>query len=522
MAVTIDTQRTGFYMELSKELQEQYLGLKRNKFLPMVDNLYFTVSVGGDSAEVDTNHGICSLVEELVQKKAEMMIERKPIDFAYGLTVTPKVYGQYAYCITEVDLYDIFFCKRLPNNDTPRIVVQLRAFGLWTRGMDSIIMDAYNRLEALLADYHCTIVKCGENRIDYCYHTNAISSPSKIFSDVKGRVKYLDSNLDKHTTVGRRERVKDGTILHKDYVCFGSVNSKKVRARIYDKVKEVVEVGYKSFFFKIWRENGLISYYDNWCMEYAFPHRNMDYLYKAAVAFYVQYGADGAYRRQCEKSLANENTTLVDFKRLAESYMPKITVILNIEYETKRKYYYYSDGFIDSLKLERRHIPKPLERIYKIYDYREIFIESLTKDTLSFHKGKGANGELQYVAWWQRLRNTKIDGIKLDEKLLRDYSCAMDKAAVVRRGVLAVASSAVYDDSLETGFIEDISDFLSNITDNQAHEMGRNFALVDLNACVVVDDTDLPKEMLAGYRIAKTKKDKQLKNRKKRRDNPSS
>ncbi|MCL2413543.1 MAG: hypothetical protein FWC98_05350 [Bacteroidales bacterium] len=58
----------------------------------------------------------------------------------------------------------------------------------------------------------------------------------------------------------------------------------------------------------------------------------------------------------------------------------------------------------------------------------------------------GHSREPNYLAWWERLRNVKLDGIKTDEKLLRDYTFHMDKKAVQKRAIAAVASSAVYDD----------------------------------------------------------------------------
>ena len=180
-----------------------------------------------------------------------------------------------------------------------------------------------------------------------------------------------------------------------------------------------------------------------------------------------------------------------------------------IEYETKRKFYYYSDGFIDGFKNIPREIPKPLDRLYKILDNRSIFLDYLTSKTLSFCKGK--DEDVQYQAWWHRLRNTKLDGVKVDEKLLRDYSCQMDKKCVQKRAINAVASSAVYDNKVDSGFIEDLSDFLADVSDNAAHKMGRLLFVDDVGEVA----EELYGNLLCDYLTIKAKKEVQLKNRKK-------
>ena len=514
MSIMITTQRTGFCNELTKELQEMYFGLSQSKFLPAIDNLYFSLFVVDDSKALSSDSPLLSLLKHLEDKKDEVLRKHEPVDFAHGLLSTLKSYSFYRFCLSEPDLYDIFICSTLPNDDTPRIVVQLRALGLWTRSVEDMLADAYKRVAALLDDYGCTIERCRESRIDYCYHTNAISSPNKIFKETAGRIKFLRTKLKQATLTADLEHVKDGTILHKDYICFGRKDSNNVRARVYDKVKEVMEMGYKDFFFKVWHDNGLISYYDKWCMEYAFPYKNTDYLAKARLAFYVDHGADPQRRKFYTAALENKNTTLADFKALADEWMPKTTAIINIEYETKRKFYYYSDDFIEGFKHIKRSIPQPMERIYKILDNKTVFLDYLTSKTLAFHNGKDESGNIKYQPWWKRLRKTKLGGIKADEKLLRDYSYNMDKRVVQKRAISAVASSAVYDDKVDTGFIEDLSDFLSGISDNAAQRMGR---LLFVDADGEVAD-ELYGQLLKDYSTIKAKKEVMLRNRKKRKE----
>ena len=80
-----------------------------------------------------------------------------------------------------------------------------------------------------------------------------------------------------------------------DYLALGK-RSQKVFIRIYLKSKEVVEKGYKPWFFKVWLFNGLINRYDLYCYEYAF----LKHSWKA-----LDYGACSITR-----NLVDRNTML--------------------------------------------------------------------------------------------------------------------------------------------------------------------------------------------------------------------
>lgn len=498
--------------------------MKQKKVLPQIDNLYYSVFIAGDTkgdvyddnAYSSTLWNLNPLFTQMTEAKKRANETNEPVSFSHGLNLDLKSYKRYNMCLSQTDLYDIFFIQSLPNEETPRIVVQLRALGLWTRGVDNILIESYQKVEELLRAYGLKIEKCRENRIDYCYHTNIISSPNKAFKEIGGKMKNLHTNLKDFYLHGDIEHAADGTIVHKDYVCFGSKKSNSVRARVYDKVKEVIEMGYKSFFFELWREKGLISFYDQFCMEYAFLHKNMDYLSKARLEFYVQFGSDEARIKQYEKELENPNNSLVDFKRIADEFMPKTTAVINIEYETKRKFYYYSDDFIENLKIDwtrEETVPAPLKRIYRILDNKQIFHNHLVSKTLSFYKGAFADEKTDWLPWWARIVNVKLDGVETDEKLLRKYSQKMDKQAVQKRAIIAVASAAVYDDKTDTGFVEDMSDFLADISDNDVHKMGLRF--INKKGEEI---HDVYGKLVKGYLIIKAKKEIQLKNRKKKRE----
>ena len=471
MGIRVDIKRTDFYNELSEEKQKQFFSATSHKFLPAIDNIYYSVSIKND---YNGNIHLKPYFERLDEIKLTCTEERRPYPIGNGLLVDLLSYSIYKYCITNPDLYDIFLSNYLPNESTPRIVVQIRAYGLWVHGAEKMIADSYNSVVNLLSEVGLEVNSVKENRLDFCYHTNAILKPERAFSDRNMGTK-LNTTMKKWRQEGRIQSGDNGLILQKDYIIFGNRTSNNVVARIYNKALEVIEMGYKGFFFEIWHKNGLISEYDKYCFEKALLNGNYNYIHKAKLEFYIEHGANEMVKREFRLTVADENLTYEDAEKLAASYMPEVTTVLNIEYETKRKFYYYSDEFIDSVLLmdmakERGGVPVPLRRLYKIIDNRGVFLDYLTSVTLSFKRADG-----RYAAWWERLRKTRLDGLKVDIKLVRDYSSELDEEIARKRFVNTVVTNAVYAGNTQTGFVEDITDLLSSINDNEVLKLRINY-----------------------------------------------
>ncbi|GHV42089.1 hypothetical protein FACS189490_10290 [Clostridia bacterium] len=272
----------------------------------------------------------------------------------------------------------------------------------------------------------------------------------------------------------------------------------------YDKLDEKLKekLPYMVYVDTIGKFKDTASYYDN-------PEKLAEVMEKGRLMFYIEYGADERVKKEFELSLKDENMTLAQYKALADAYVPQVTTIVNIEYETKRKFYYYSDNFIEAFKMSpREKVPKPLERLFKILDNRSVFLDYLTSKSLCFFKRPKSNAdaaanaadeddtdnEREYLSWWKRLRNTKQPGFDADTKLLRDYSHKMDTHIIKAKAINAIASSAVYADNLDTDFTEDLSDFLADLNDN-SKEKG---------------------ELLQFYAFRKSAKNKTVKNRKRK------
>ncbi|MBR1735410.1 MAG: hypothetical protein IJ736_00130 [Firmicutes bacterium] len=449
--------------------------MKRNKFLPCIDNVYYTCFLKNDWND---NKKIEPLIVELGEQRKIVQVKHENIDFFHGLQLTPYGFNVYKYCLSEPELFDIFIIDYLPNIDTPRVLVQLRAYGLWVYGVEQMIIQSFEKVQDLFmdfvddVDYFSEIDKCRENRIDYCFHTNAIKNPYKEFSDSKleGHLKTI---FDNYGIVGHVEKSNEAdkqVKLIKDYVSFGRRSANNVFVRIYNKGLEVCQLAYKSFFFEVWKHQGLINAFDKYCYEYAYEKKDYDFIHKARLQFYIHYGTDPKVKKEFQAELDKDLPPL-DYKVIADKYLPEVTTVINVEFETKRRFYYYSDDFIDSHLKTKTEAPHQLRRIFKIIDNRGLFLDYLTSKTLSF---VGTNGE--YCDWWQRLRTTKLDTIKNNDKLLRNYSKELDRNIVLKRAVNAVATSALYSGLENFDLAADVTDLMSNINDNTIQSYRKNKA----------------------------------------------
>ncbi|MCL2190347.1 MAG: hypothetical protein FWB87_16465 [Defluviitaleaceae bacterium] len=493
MGINKTVQRTGYFNELSPDDRNNYLGIKEKKFMHTEDNIYYSVFIKGDGLD-STMQKLQPLLDELCDLKEKAQELKQPMPFKYGLQVMPIAIRTYTLRLSEPDLYDIFFIPSdLPNIETNRIQIQLRAEGLWTRKNRATLKKAYIVAEALLAEYGLEIARTQENRIDFCYHTNIKPSVDKIF-ERDGDARYIKARLGNGRAEFNLIKTGKGTNLDFYYYTFGSPKSNNWSIKFYDKVKEVIEVGYKSFFFMMWYEGGLISLYDKWCYEYAFMHKNTRYLGKARLAFYKEYGTNPCRIKKYTEALDNINMTLEEYTQLANEFMPLNTPVINIEFQTMREFYRRSDEFINKLQTQTKDYPPKLKRLYQVLDNRDIFLQYLHGEGFAFVKGENEDGTPNYLSWWERLRNTKVGGIKADEKLLRDYAYNMDKNLVVKQGLQKVITFAVHEDRMDTDLYDDCRHWLEYLTDNQIYEMDKQF------------------------RQYKVKQERRIKNRKKRRE----
>ena len=169
---------------------------------------------------------------------------------------------------------------------------------LWIYGVNHAFEKSYEYVQSLAKKFGLSIAYAQENRIDYCWHSNYLSNPEQFFSlenFYKMRVDRFPDALTHTEKVGSDD-------YEIDYVSLGK-RSDKVFIRIYLKSKEVVEQGYKGWFFYIWFFNGLINRYDLYVYEECYKRKNWKYMDLARINFYMEYGKDSTIKDTCRKLL---------------------------------------------------------------------------------------------------------------------------------------------------------------------------------------------------------------------------
>lgn len=497
--IRIDIQRTDFFKENTSDENDKYFYTCGQKFLHNIDNFYYNVYLKNDSNE---NEKFDNLLHKLLEVKELLKVKKKGdlIEFENtGLHVRAKSYKFYNLCLSDPDRFDIFMSEYIPNDVTARIIVQIRSNVLWLEGYTKILIETFNRLQVILEPYGLEIERTLENRNDMCYHTNMIQNPDKEFSDARLN-RYLHTTQEIYSKVGRIRR-KSKNKLSIEYFSLGNRKSNSLFERFYNKSREVIELGYKGYFFQIWKQNGLISEYDMFCYEFAYKKKNYEGIYEGMLRFYLKYGKDQDRKEGIWNLLNDKDTRLSDIEDYAISFMPKVTVILNIEFETKRTFYRSADAQIDLLP-KRNNVPGQIVRLFQILDNRKIFLDYITSETVAFK-----HCEMKYCAWWQRLRSLKIQSNVMDYELARQYNKNIDQEGLVKRISNMIGTLATYDKRTDSNFVEDMSYLLSNINDNHM----ANINLIEIETGEIL--SDMESKILEKYAAYKEKKYRAVKNR---------
>lgn len=518
-----DIKRTNIYLEFDEISRKKWFEQKKKKYLHNIDTFYYSISIKDDSNNDDR---LDDLFIELDNIKDVIRLSKGEIQETYEeLNVKLGTYGiVYNYRLQEPDLYDIYIGHYLPNINTPRIVVQLRSYGLWIYGIEEMIYRSYEKAKYILKKYNCDICRTKENRIDFAYHTNSILNPYKFFSD-RNLDKYLYTNLEKYYKIGdirkKRKKVNDESNndcrFTLDYFALGQLKSNNIYNRNYNKVKEVIEQNYKAFFFDLWFKNGLISLYDKYCFEYAYNKKNYNAIEEGRLNFYLEHGSDPLMKKEI-KLLLDKDSRYEDLKKLADKITPKTTLIMNIEFQTKRKFYYYADKEIELLPVKNKNMDSELKRLFKVLDNRKLFLDYITSETIAFiekieevKKDGKKETKVYYQDWWKRLRSVKIESLIKDKKYLRNYNYKRDKEKVIKRAVNSIASNAVYNGKSDSSFIDDVSDLIANINDNDVKKY--DICFIDNETGEIIQDLETYNKYLEGYNKYKKKKNKAIKNR---------
>lgn len=512
--------RSKIFDEFSSGEQERYFSVKDKCVCSHIDTLYFFVKIRNDTNDTE-DAGMLELLGELADLK-----EKKKSSYAmmldfHGLSVEATGFSIYEYRLSLDEMFDVFISSYIPNDNTPRIVVQLRTRALVLHGPYKAVRGAMQYVREILSTYDLEVGIIGINRVDYAYHTNIIQNPFEYFSD-KNLKKNLCSSLRKYMKVGT---VGDDLTL--ETLSLGNRKSNNIFFRCYDKTCEVIEKAYKSFFIEKWRKDGLISAYDYFVLMYAYETGSyVAGIHVGRMLWYIKYGHDeklkekfrgliDKYRQRSDNNralkkqldeyretrLVFKNTEEIDseVEKEIEGLLPKVTRIMNIEFQTKRKLYCEFSGVIGEVgkafevpddedlddiivkvsdgKKKKLVCEPELRDVFAVIAMRSQIQKYLVTKTVCWvNDRKAPADEKKVLDWWSRIQSCKIESDCDYQSLIRCRDLNSDIKKTERRLKNTIAHLQIIRNlSTEAKtFHEDVSDVLCYLNDNDFYGFGNN------------------------------------------------
>lgn len=463
-----------------KDIDNEYWFKKtKNKFLHNIDTFYYSVKLVNDFTNSSSDKKVIKFRKEFSKYdnlEFGSCITFNLPDSREQLNIMPfKFAGYYKYCLECPERFDIFIADTVPKgineeSVTSEIIVQIRSYPLWTIGPVKAFEESFEIVKELLKIYDLDIYEVKENRCDYCWHSNYLQNPSQYFR-IDNMVNMQVSHFKR---IHYEYQFKPNQEYENDYICMGK-RSDKVFVRIYLKSKEVVEKGYKPWFFKTWLFNGLISRYDLYLYEECYKYQSWKHLDLARIKFYSEYGKNQEYIKKCKK-LLNEVKSISDdsLQRLADYLTPRITLITNVEFQTTRK----SSKSYPLYEIKDNKKFGVAKRIYDYLDNHKIITEYLTRSTLRLVNNDDKNkSRCSYNEFWTRLRSCKfIDAVNTPKylKLIRVYNRNLSKEVVKRKMLNSAITYSLYVKGInEDSVIDDCAAALIKLNDNDIFNMKR-------------------------------------------------
>ena len=445
-----------------------YFAITSKKFLQNIDTFYYSITIKDNHQNSNENYlkllEVLKIHNEIIIDEPVQVFELDPMFYMNGISV-----GQYKYDLEVLDECLYLFANRKMNDDTPEIIVQIRSYMLWSFGIKKAYEISLSYIKKVLDKYEIEIDQVKENRIDYCWHTNYIQNPKRFFK-IENIAKMRVGRLKEYDLHGIFKGEYD---FETDYLRLGRLKSNNILFRTYLKSKEVVEMGYKSWFLKIWLLNKMINRYDFYCLEEAYKNGRWSYLNKARLKFYLENVKDIpiGLRKRIEDCIDHETDHDV-VSELAAALTPTVTIVINVEYATKRKFYHT----IDKVNFKNR---QGFDREVQVsIDNIPVFIQYLTHDSLRFVNPETATWkkDAEYNNFWNRLRNAKINGsptLPKDIKLIRIYKNEVNIENIKQDALKKMGMYSVLNGKLNDDFEEDSMELVNNLNDNDIYNYKR-------------------------------------------------
>ncbi len=475
------------YNEFDEVENNYWFDFKKSKFLHNIDTFYYSVKFKQDFT-ADSH--------DLSVKRFRRYFDRlndqleKSGDFGASITVAfdglpsalnfkPFSYaGWYNICLECPDYFDLFFAPKVPHSVdngasvTCECVVQIRSYMLWMYGVKLAYERSYEYVKAIADYFKLEVDFTQENRVDYCWHSNYLQNPAAFFEPKN----FYKMRVDRFKDALIHTSKKGSEDFEIDYLAVGK-RSDKIFIRIYLKSKEVVEKGYKPWFFKVWLFNGLINRYDLYCYEYAFLKHSWKSLDLARITYYSEYGRDKQMIDKCQRIISGDLDLTADaMKAFADELTPPINLVMNVEFQTMRKHsksYALIPFFDNTDKLTAK-------RIYDYLDNRKIICDYLTSRVFRlvepYEPGVNDSNKSRrdYCAFWKALRSCKLTDCFIpedDRPLVRTYTRKLNSEVVKSRAIKAAVTYGIYTKGVnEENPLQDCIEALCMMNDNDMED----------------------------------------------------
>lgn len=474
---------TQIYNECDEVDANYWFDFKKSKFLHNIDTLYYSVKFFNDFT-YDTNDKAALKFRNYFASVYKALDDEGRYGhkatftcpgFDTALNIRHVTFaGFFTICLECPEYFDIFFAPQVPygpgggESVTCECVVQIRSYMLWMYGWQLAYERSLEYVRAIEQHFGLSIAYTQENRVDYCWHSNYLSNPEKFFNMkdfYSMRVDRFKDALFHTAKVGSQD-------YEIDYIAMGK-RSDKIFIRIYLKSKEVVEQGYKPWFFKVWLFNGLINRYDLYVYEYAFLHHSWKAIDLGRLAFYREFGRNTAMIERCDKILRKEVDISPDkLRELADRLTPKINLIVNVEYQTMRK---HTKNY-ELIPFRNNFDKTSSARMYDYFDNWKLIADYLNHKVFRLvepyvpGKNDSNKSRRECCAFWKALQSCKIEDCFIpedDRVLVRDYARKLNSEVVKARAVKAAVTYGIYTKGINNDNpLQDCIDALCTMNDN--------------------------------------------------------
>ncbi|MDO5391685.1 MAG: hypothetical protein Q4F24_11445 [Eubacteriales bacterium] len=468
---------TKIYQELDAETQKYWFDFKKSKFLHNIDTFYYSVKFKNDFTEGTIDKNVLAFRSFLKKRQDELLASYGNMISFYledlgNLNMLPlRFSGFYNICFEKPEEFHIFIAPKVPKSQkgdsvTCEMIVQIRSYMLWMYGVHNSFQRSYEYVKAIADMFHLDIDFVQENRVDYCWHSNYLSNPEQFFNIENFYKMRVDRFKGAHFNT---EKVGSEDYLI-DYIALGK-RGQKCFVRIYLKSKEVVEMGYKPFFFRVWLFHGLINRYDLYCYEECFKRGNWGYLDIARLQYYVEYGQDKFYREMAADIVyKNEYQLNVTDKvrKLADQLTPRVNLVVNVEFQTMRK----ASKSYPLIPFKDNSDKKECKRIYDYFDNHYMIANYLTKNILRLVEPNGDSNKSRRddCGFWKALRRTKMVDVlvpKADLPFIRQYNRRISSEVMKRQLVNKAVMLGFYNKGINNDSpAQDAMDSIMTLNDN--------------------------------------------------------